>query len=398
MPNIRRAPATLDNSQTKALDAGVIEVVVATNTRDRHGEILDINGLNTKSYSGVVLWGHDYFSFPIGKSLSLRKTKDGQLISRAQLAVDEYDFAETAYNLIKGGYITDASIGFIPQEYSPETDTWVKSEMVEYSLVSIGANPDAKISKKALEAVGLTKDIFEQQVRDMYKQMKKLDPDHTEEIEHEQQNPEALIIKGAIPPHKTAVDTDSAWDGGKNVGNIPNDAGASTLKKMYAWVDPEGDPDKKASYKFPHHMVSADGTVGAANSKACSAGIAVLNGGRGGTNIPDGDRKGVYNHLAKHISDGGNEPPELKMLAELDSDDTVTDNVLRYLQIAKSAIADTESALKGLQTDTAGEQTHKTKIVRKRVVLTTARKSLKSVDRVAELAIGELKKGLKESE
>jgi hypothetical protein len=44
---------------------------------------------------------------------------------------------------------------------------------------------------------------------------------------------------------------------------------------------------------------------------ACSAGIAVLNGGRGGTSIPDDDVSGVYAHLAKHITDADLEAPEL---------------------------------------------------------------------------------------
>ena len=41
-------------------------------------------------------------------------------------------------------------------------------------------------------------------------------------------------------------------------------------------------------------------------------GIGVLNGGRGGTTIPDADRQGVWNHLAKHLRDADLTPPELK--------------------------------------------------------------------------------------
>jgi len=81
---------------------------------------------------------------------------------------------------------------------------------------------------------------------------------------------------------------------------------------MFAWQDPDGDPTTKAAYKFPHHEVDGDGTPGAANLRGCSAGIAVLNGGRGGADIPDGDRQGVWSHLAAHLRDGDQEPPELK--------------------------------------------------------------------------------------
>lgn len=115
----------------------------------------------------------------------------------------------------------------------------------------------------------------------------------------------------AIPYHKTGT-TDGAWDAGANEGRIANDAGEAVLRQMYAWVDPEADADTKSAYKFPHHQVDGEGHVGDANLVACSAGIAALNGGRGGTSIPEADRQGVYDHLAHHLRDAGKEPPELK--------------------------------------------------------------------------------------
>ena len=134
-------------------------------------------------------------------------------------------------------------------------------------------------------------------------------------------NPEATVLsaksavevetQAAIGSHGTAT-SDSAWDGPANEARLPNSAGA--LRAAFAWRDAEGDADAKASYRFIHHFVSEDGTVGAASTTAASTGIAVLNGGRGGTTIPSGDRSGVYAHLAKHLRDAGREPPELKAL------------------------------------------------------------------------------------
>lgn len=120
----------------------------------------------------------------------------------------------------------------------------------------------------------------------------------------------------AIPPHKTAT-TDVAWDGSAAKANLKADADEAYYRKAYAWQDPDGDPKTKAAYKFIHHMVSSDGTVGAANLTACSTGIGVLNGGRAGTNIPGSDRRGVYNHLAKHLRDAGKEAPDLKGIVEM---------------------------------------------------------------------------------
>ena len=35
----------------------------------------------------------------------------------------------------------------------------------------------------------------------------------------------------------------------------------------------------------------------------------ILAGARGGTELPEADRKGVYRHLAKHYDEFGKEPP-----------------------------------------------------------------------------------------
>ena len=118
----------------------------------------------------------------------------------------------------------------------------------------------------------------------------------------------------AIARHDTPT-TDAVWDGPANEGRLPSGDGAEeSLRAAHAWVDDAGDPNLKGSYKFIHHEVAEDGTVGAANLTGCSTGIGYLNrpaGATGRPNIPDGDRKGVHAHLAGHMMDAGMEPPAL---------------------------------------------------------------------------------------
>ncbi len=114
----------------------------------------------------------------------------------------------------------------------------------------------------------------------------------------------------AIPYHKTAT-TDVAWDAGANEKRL-KDNDKAAYRAMYAWVDGSANQDTKSAYKFPHHMVSESGEVGAANTRACSAVIAALNGGRGGAKIPAADRKAVYDSVAHHLKDAGKDVPELK--------------------------------------------------------------------------------------
>ncbi len=115
----------------------------------------------------------------------------------------------------------------------------------------------------------------------------------------------------AIGVHHTAT-TDESWDAGMMVGRMGDAPGEAKLREMHAWVDPDADAATKTAYKFPHHMCSMDGDIGAANLMACSSGIGSLNGGRGGTTVPEADHPGIWRHLAAHMRDGGKEAPELK--------------------------------------------------------------------------------------
>jgi hypothetical protein len=120
-----------------------------------------------------------------------------------------------------------------------------------------------------------------------------------------------MEARSAIRSHHTDT-TDAAWDSGKNARNVKKGMTVGYYSRVYAWKDPDGDVGAKSTYKFIHHAVSDDGTPGVASTRACSNGIGVLNGGRGGADIPDADRRGVYNHLAMHLKDAGKEAPELK--------------------------------------------------------------------------------------
>lgn len=115
----------------------------------------------------------------------------------------------------------------------------------------------------------------------------------------------------AIAVHHTQT-SDGEWDASLHEKRLRSGEDEQYYRRAYAWSDPDADPTTKAAYKFIHHEVSEDGTPGPANLRACSAGIAVLNGGRGGADIPAADRDGVWRHLAAHLRDADREPPELQ--------------------------------------------------------------------------------------
>ena len=125
----------------------------------------------------------------------------------------------------------------------------------------------------------------------------------------------ALLEKfGPVAGHDTAT-SDGDWDGSANERRLPSPMTVETARNAYAWIDNDRIEDGmivKDACRFIHHEVSADGVPGAANLTACSTGIGVLNGGRGGTTIPAADRQGVWEHLAGHLRDADREPPALE--------------------------------------------------------------------------------------
>lgn len=125
----------------------------------------------------------------------------------------------------------------------------------------------------------------------------------------------SISVRAAISPHSTETYS-GGWDGSAMVARMPDDASAGMLRQEFAWVDPEGDPATKGSYKFPHHTVE-NGKVSGANVTACRSIIANLNGARSAPGIPASDRRGVYAHAAKHLRDAGEEDiPTLRATIE----------------------------------------------------------------------------------
>lgn len=109
-------------------------------------------------------------------------------------------------------------------------------------------------------------------------------------------------LKAALPAHTTATaPEDEAWDAAAVLREV---SGARQLRLVHAWVDPDGDPEAKGSYKLPHHR--PDGQV---VWRGVSASGAALMGSRGGVDIPEADVAGTKAHLARHYAQFEQTPP-----------------------------------------------------------------------------------------
>ena len=126
----------------------------------------------------------------------------------------------------------------------------------------------------------------------------------------------------AVPrwePTKKAPE-DRPWDGDaarrrlREWSGYPEGQWWNKYKRGFAWFD-DREPEKLSSYKLPHHDI-IDGEIHVV-WRGVAAAMAALMGARGGTDIPSGERRAVYNHLARHYKQFNKEPPSFESVERL---------------------------------------------------------------------------------
>lgn len=122
----------------------------------------------------------------------------------------------------------------------------------------------------------------------------------------------ASVAPANVSPLHATDTTDTAWDAAQNAEYLAAKLPLAVARAAYAWVDDMQVKDgvvPRAAGMFLHHHVLADGVPGSANLTACARGIAIINGDH---ELSDDQRRGVYDHLAAHLRDAGQEPPPLR--------------------------------------------------------------------------------------
>lgn len=144
----------------------VFEYTITDETPDRAGDIVRYKGADWSDYfpaNPVVMYGHNYDQFPIGKCLHIRKDDETKSVKAWALIfgneVDETGFSNAVYKMVSNGAMPGCSIGFQPKEKGtnyPQTEAqrvdmglgkWgaeiVDWKLMEFSLCSIPCNPSA---------------------------------------------------------------------------------------------------------------------------------------------------------------------------------------------------------------------------------------------------------------
>lgn len=135
-----------------------LEYVMSDASVDRYGDVIDQAGWNLTNFkrSPIALFGHQS-SQPIGIWENVR-VEGGKLLGKLKLAErGTSDFIDSLHKLVEQGILRAVSVGFRPQKAEPldpkdpyGPQRFLKSELVECSLVSIPANPNALALARSL--------------------------------------------------------------------------------------------------------------------------------------------------------------------------------------------------------------------------------------------------------
>jgi len=162
-------PAPADDGEDE-----LIRFTITTNALDREKDIVAIDGWDLANFekNPVVLWGHGNDEPPIGRAMRTYREGDA-LKSEVKFVPADVPIygprAEGIRQMCRRGFLHATSVGFRPLEFRIAEDrddgeSWfppidfLRQELMEFSVVSIPANPEALIDIPAAEAAQASPD------------------------------------------------------------------------------------------------------------------------------------------------------------------------------------------------------------------------------------------------
>lgn len=134
-------------------------IVLTKEVRDRDGEILSIDGAELDNYKANpgLFFGHKaldgslYDMIGVIEDLRIETDKDGIKMITGRPRFARHQVAQDAKQMWEDGILITGSVGFIEKGYEIETKTVTHWELLEYSLVGVPSNTEAKVIKKLEE-------------------------------------------------------------------------------------------------------------------------------------------------------------------------------------------------------------------------------------------------------
>lgn len=317
---------------------GPLEFIASSTGTNRYGYALRNEGWRLTNYAKnpVVLWMHMDWLAPIGRGAAARR--DGELVERVEFDMDDA-FAAQVDRKYRARFLNAVSVGFhfVDRAGKPLANWWNMGleeihndafyDLTELSAVPVPADPRAVRRQRfafAMDTLGFTDpDEFWESMpggrdgwpRDILAPLSPLAPTGPPgQHDHGSNLPAAPALPGntsseaelrrmaaqlervyanlaVIRPHDTDV-VEAAWDEAAAFPEVV-DPDADALTAMFAWRDPDGDPDDPTAYQFAHHAEPG----GPASLAGCRQALEALDA----TDLSTPEKAGVRRHLQRHI-------------------------------------------------------------------------------------------------
>jgi hypothetical protein len=386
-------------------DRPIAHSVLTTASPDRDQDVMNMSGMIlTDNYlrNPVVLPMHMHGVMPVGMTRRIKQSSKTLWAEWEWLVDQGYTMADTFMKAWDAYVLNCVSIGFLPLEIQPvkganrgfQFDKW---ELVEHSAVIIPAHREAMRSDEFYEsmveaAMGSPSPILKGFWAATPKSgvqvvVKALDPTTSDspivtmteeavsfpdaistnseiitsseisggdpvsaivtesgsesaekaEASAAEKESDSPIVKGCIPYKETPkADKGLSWDGPSEIAKATPD----DLNAMCAWRDGDQPKENKGAYKLPHHLAEGHAVVWSGVTAAMGA----LMGARGGLNVPEEDRRGIFSHLGKHYEDFSETSPDFKSVKEIELQDALDVMAQKNVELSeRAARAEAES-------------------------------------------------------
>lgn len=154
---------------------GNLKFIASKEIVDRDGDIIYIDGIDTKNFSKnpVFLWGHDSDKLPIGKIISTEKVVgvDGIKMLMIEVEFHKSVIAQEIKEMYDTNFLNAVSVRILPKSYEFYKDEknegikFVESELIEVSAVTLPSNQEALIQRSLDQAVQIKR--LEKEVSEM---------------------------------------------------------------------------------------------------------------------------------------------------------------------------------------------------------------------------------------
>lgn len=161
-------------------------LTITDDSEQRNGTKYDIASMDISEYDGMLTADHGWnIDKIIGKTFGLKKGRTKVTVDGVRFAVEENPLARYAYNMLKGGFLSDFSI----ETYGPWPDdegVYHDAKLVGLSAVVTGNNKSASLNQvreiamnsvKQAKEDGLDTDDFEKQYLGIDNEKKNVDND-----------------------------------------------------------------------------------------------------------------------------------------------------------------------------------------------------------------------------